>query len=154
MMDASGLSPAWGTIPQWIAAASTVTGLVWAFLRFGLGWRKQGFDNDADIRDHYAQEVAALRGKLDGQEAHFLSLEAHWRTILEGSDRRHQECEDARQQLRSELSKMHEEIAGLKSQIRAASTDRVLRMEDDPPAAPHSRAAAKRVRDVMEGGDK
>lgn len=139
-----------GTIPGWITSAGVVT-LIGIVLRYRLGWRKLGDADDADIRDHYAQEVAALRGKLDGQEAHFLSLESHWRTILEGSDRRHQECEEARQLLRIEMNKMHEEIAGLKSQIRAASTDRVLRMEEDPPEAPHSRAAAKRVKNINDG---
>lgn len=142
-----------GTIPGWITAIAAVTGLVAAFLKFGLGWRKQTLGDDADIRDHYAQEVAALRGKLDGQEAQFLSLEKHWREILEGSDRRHQECEEARQSMRREINKMHEEIAGLRSQIRAASTDRVLRMEEDPPPAPHARAAAKRVKNIIENDD-
>lgn len=143
-----------GTIPGWITAATAVSGLIWAFLKFGLGWRGQTMADDADIRDHYAQEVAALRGKLDGQEAHFLSLESHWRTILEASDRRHQECEEARQAMRREINAMHEEIAGLKAQIRAASTDRVLRMEEKPPKAPHARASAKRVKNIIEGGDK
>lgn len=134
-----------GTIPGWITSAGVVT-LIGIVLRYRLGWRKLSDADDADIRDHYALEVAALRGKLDNQEAHFLSLESHWRTILEGSDRRHQECEDARSLLRLEINKMHEEIAGLKAQIRAASTDRVLRMEEEPPAAPHARAAAKRLK--------
>lgn len=142
-----------GTIPGWITSAGIVT-ILGVVLRYRLGWRKQTLGDDADIRDHYAQEVAALRGKLDGQGAHFLSLEKHWRDILEGSDRRHQECEEARQAMRREINKMHEEIAGLRTQIRAASTDRVLRMEEDPPPAPHARAAAKRVKNIIEDGDK
>lgn len=142
-----------GTIPGWITSAGVLT-LIGLVLRYRLGWRGQTMADDADIRDHYAQEVAALRGKLDGQEAHFLSLEAHWRAILEGSDRRHQECEEARQAMRREISAMHEEIAGLRAQVRAASTDRVLRMEEKPPEAPHSRASAKRVKNIIEGGDK
>jgi hypothetical protein len=132
-----------GTLPGWITAASTITGVVTiivAWWRRGISLQRLSNESEADIRDHYADEVGALRTQL-------LTLERHYREMLEQSDRRHAECEVARQEIRTELE-------GLKSQIRLASTDRVLRMESDPPPAPHARAAAHRVKKIIEGGDK
>lgn len=132
-----------GTLPGWITAASTTTGVVTiivAYWKRGVSLQRLSNEDEADIRDHYALEVEALRGQL-------LTLERHYRDMLEQSDRRHAECEVARVEMRNELE-------GLKSQIRLASTDRVLRMEKDPPDAPHARAAAHRVKQIIEDGDK
>lgn len=146
-MDASALNVATpdiiGTVPQWITAISSTT-LAGALVTLIVQWWRRGVSlkglenaNEADIRDHYAEEVAALRGQL-------LSIEKHYREMLEQSDRRHAECEASR-------GVMREELEGLKKQFRAASADRVLRMEENPPEAPHSRAAAERVKKITEG---
>lgn len=123
-------------------------------LRYKLGQQKLAADSEADIRDHYADEVKALREKLNLQEQYFRGLETHLRGLIDESDRRHSECEAARVEDRRERSRMQDEIDGMKAQIRAASTDRVLRMEKDPPEAPHSRAAAHRVKGIIENGGK
>lgn len=105
--------------------------------------------DEANIRDHYAGELKALREKLDSQEEHFRAMEKHWREMLEASDRRHQECEEARQALRREIDKMHAELTGLKRQISEYSADKMIELvERSCPAqdAPHSVAAAKRVK--------
>jgi septal ring factor EnvC (AmiA/AmiB activator) len=146
-----------GTLPGWITAASTTTGvaaIIIAFFRRGVSLKGLQNADSADIRDHYAQEVEALRSKLNGQEGHFHNLEKHWREMIAASDRRHQECEDARQELRGELDKMHTAIRGLRDQLLAQSTDRVLILEGTPAAekAPHSVAAAKRIKENGEGG--
>jgi hypothetical protein len=127
-----------GTLPGWITAASTTTGVVTiivTFLRRGVSLKGLRNADEADIRDHYAQEVEALRGQL-------LSMERHYREMLEKSDRRHEECEAAR-------SAMRQEIDGLKRQIPGLSADRLLILEQNgPPSeiAPHSFAAAKRIK--------
>lgn len=131
-----------GTLPGWITAASTTTGvvtLIVSYWRRGVSLQRLANEDEENIRDHYAQEVQALRGQL-------LTIEQHYREMLEQSDRRHAECEDARTEIRTELE-------GLRSQIRLASTDRVLLMEKDPPPAPHARAAAKRVKRIIEGSE-
>lgn len=110
----------------------------------------------ADIRDHYAAELAALREKLNSQEEHFQRMEMHWREMLENSDRRHEECEKTRAELRRELDKMHTELAGLQRQIASYSSDQLLVMEREadprPPSerAPEATAAAGRVKDIVE----
>lgn len=146
-----------GTLPGWITAASTTTGvvtLIVAYWRRGVSLRRLTNEDEADLRDHYAEELSALRSKLNEQEDHFKGLEKHWREMVEASDRRHEECEVARRGLRLELDAMHEELSGLRAQIRAASTDRVLRMEEECPPAPHARAAAHRVKKINEEGGK
>lgn len=140
-----------GTIPQWLTALFSA-GVLGALLKFGLKWRGQTLDSDEKIRDHYAKEVARLTSKLDEQTRGFRedirSLEDHYRKQLADSDQRHEECQKDRDELRLELRNMHEEIAGLKAQIRRYSTDRLLVLEDDRliQQAPKSLASAKRIR--------
>lgn len=131
-----------GTLPGWITAASTTTGvvtLVVAFWRRGVSLRTLSNEANADIRDHYAEEVGAMRAQL-------FAMERHYREMLEQSDRRHEECEAARVQMRTEID-------GLKRQLVSASTDRVLRMEEGPPT-PLALDAAHRVKKIIEDGDK
>lgn len=52
-----------GTIPQWITAASLVSVLI-AYWRRGVALRGLSNTDAANIRDHYAKEVAALRDEL------------------------------------------------------------------------------------------
>lgn len=148
-----------GTLPGWITAASSTTGvaaIIIAFFRRGVSLKGLKNADDADIRDHYALEVAAMREKLDRQEAHFRTLEKHLREMLETSDkradesdRRHEECERARQEMRREMDALHSEIRGLHDKIRSYSTDSLLMLEQrgkPGEVAPHSVAAAKRIK--------
>jgi biopolymer transport protein ExbB/TolQ len=139
------LPPFLGSVPAWITAGGVAT-LVWVVINGGLGWRKLRNADESDIRDHYADEVKALREKLNRQEQHFMALETHWREMVDASDRRHEECEAARQTLRVELSAMHDEIAGLKRQIAASSADTVIRLGD----APLAQESAERVKKITD----
>jgi hypothetical protein len=129
-----------GTIPQWLTALGIGSFLI-ALLRRDVQVRGLRNTDQADIRDHYAQEVAALRDQL-------LTMEQHYRNMLEQSDKRHDECEVARSQMRAELD-------GLKRQMAAASADRLLVLEErtcPSDVAPHSTAAAKRIKGSEDEG--
>lgn len=147
-----------GTLPQWLTLGG-VSGIIGIVLRYRLGSQKLSNADEADIRDHYAQEVAAMREKLDRQETHFQLLEKHLREMIaasdqraEESDRRHAECEAARQAMRREIDGMHDEIRGLKRQIPEVSADKLLILEGKPSeVAPHSTAAAKRIKENGDG---
>lgn len=52
-----------GTIPQWITAGSLVT-IIIAYWRRGVALKGLQNTDSANIRDHYAREVAALRDEL------------------------------------------------------------------------------------------
>lgn len=128
--------------------------LVGVFLRYRLGLKKLASGDVADIRDHYAQEVSALRTQVLTHEEHSNRMEKHWRDMLERSDRRHEECEIARLAMRSELETLHSEIRGLRDQILRYSSGAVLAIEAEP--SPEVRAAAQRVRQIVDKreGDK
>jgi chromosome segregation ATPase len=113
-------------------------------------WRMRGLRNAdmADIRDHYAEELTALRAKLNSQEDHFRSMEKHWREMLNASDKRHEECETARQELRLELNTLHDEIRGLREQLLRYSADKVLFLG----ASEIVTDAAHRVKDITDKG--
>lgn len=152
-----------GTIPGWITSAG-VLGMLGLLLRYKLGWKRLTIQDETNIRDHYAKEVASLREKLSNQENYFKSLEAHWRTLMENSDRRHEECEEARRSLRNELEELHKErrddreemsrmqaeIDGLKRKISDQSVDKLLILEErgrPSEVAPESYKAAQRRKD-------
>lgn len=136
-----------GTVPGWITAGSMVTllGLIFRHLQT---MKKLALGDTSDIRDHYAREVERLTAKLASRDTQFAELEKHLRDMSRSSDDRHAECVREREALR-------EELAGIKAQIRAASTDRVLFLEDrcakPSEEAPQSLAAAQRLK---EGGGK
>lgn len=136
-----------GTLPQQITAAGMVA-ILGLYARWHLGLKKLKGDSEADIRDHYAQELSALREKLNRQEQRFMDLEGHWRKMLEASDHRHEECEEARQTMRNELSAMHGEIAGLKRQLVRYSAERVVTLPGVEET--HAAAAAERVRKIVD----
>lgn len=52
-----------GTVPQWITATGIVTIIV-AYWRRGVALKGLQNTDSANIRDHYAREVAALRDEL------------------------------------------------------------------------------------------
>jgi chromosome segregation ATPase len=145
-------------ITGWISSAGIVT-LVGLFFRRDVALRKISSSEAGDLRDHYAEELKALREKLNSQEQHFTSMEKHWREMLEASDHRHEECEKARQAMRRELSDMHDEIAGLKRQISITSANKLIELEGNgaprpSEVAPHATASAARVKDIAKNGDK
>lgn len=127
-------------------------------LKYRLGTKKLTLDSEEAIRDHYAKEVARLTEKLEAETKNFRetiqAMEAHYRRMLEDSDRRHEECQRDRESLRAEVRKLERHVEGLEAQIRNYSTDRLLMLESRAPpseSAPHSLAAAKRLK---ENGDK
>lgn len=153
-----------GTLPQQITAVSATGGVTWAILRFGLGWRKQTLDSDEQIRAILTTEMAAmraeraadkdaLRAERAADKEGFGKVEKHLREMVGVSDQRHEECEESRRAMRREMDGMHDEITGLKRQVIAQSADAVLRLDARPSeVAPHSVAAAKRIKENGEGG--
>lgn len=156
-----------GTVAGWVTAFSTtgifagVAVLVRAWWRRGIDLRTLNNADRADIRDHYASEVTALREKLGSQETSFRNIEKHWREMLEASDRRHQECEDSRERQRVENMNLHRELgevklelSGLTLQLKRYSADSLVLLDDLRPVserAPESRKAADRVRKIIDG---
>lgn len=142
-----------GTIPQWLTfgAVTTFAGLL---LKHRLGWRGQTLKAEEDMRDHYALEVEALRKqRLDDAEK-FTKVEKHLREMIGESDRRHEECEVARRELRKELDVMHNELTGLKRQIIRYSAHKVAVMEGNGHAPSEDVVeAAKRVTKITEEPD-
>lgn len=100
--------------------------------------------DEADIRDHYADEVAQLRGQL-------VILEKHYRDMLASSDKRHAECEDARTEMRGRVSDLENHVKGLEAQIRQYSSETVLKLAGQQPSD-HVVEAARRVKDITENG--
>lgn len=142
-----------GTLPGWITSASVVT-LLGMLLRhhiqhgrLTLDDRAQKATSEAAIRDHYAQEVNALRGQLDRQSKSFredlASLEKQWRDLLREAEERHEQCLKDRDALRERVSDLEDELRGLIRLITQASVDRVLMLGEDIPA--DVRHAAQRV---------
>lgn len=118
-------------------------------LRYKLGMRKLALADEADIRDHYAQEVARYVEKLAAQEKHFLDVEKHLRELIAISDRRHEECEAARSEDRRQRIAMQDEIDGMKRQILRYSAEGVLVMSEQP--SEKVAAAAERVKKITDG---
>lgn len=134
-------------------------------LRYKLGRQKIAAADEADIRDHYAEELAAVRAERLLDRENWMRLEKHLREALSLSDRRHAECEAARQSLRQELDEMHrdrqkdrEEIDGMKIQLKRYSADTLLVLEGsgEKPSevAPHATASAPRVKKITEDNGK
>lgn len=132
-----------------LVLGGTALGVV---LRYKLGMRKLALTDEADIRDHYAAEVARLVEKMDRREKHFLEVEKHLRELIATSDRRHEECEAARAEDRREHARMRDEIEGMKRQIIRYSSEGVLVLSEQP--SEHVEGAARRVRDIVDGNKK
>lgn len=100
-----------GTLPGWITA-SAVTAILGLIVRWQLGLRRLRVDADqvanadeANIRDHYAQEVAALRQQL-------IDRDERYRAQIERADQRHEECARARDELRQKLTQVQNRLTG------------------------------------------
>ncbi len=191
--DAEKLPDIMGTIPGWIGTGG-IMGLLALAIFYLLNSRKIGVDekrvgieretqqdkDKADIRDHYAAEVASLRDRIDKQaerhgvnvaaiEARYKKMlddaedryrksieevEAHYRRALVDADKRHDDCVKDRDALREEVAGLKSEIDGLRRQFAAAGADRVIAL-GEPGHRPPSDAvveSAHRVKGVHVGG--
>lgn len=144
MMDASTINVVLNAVT--ILLGGTLLGVI---LRYRLGVRKLALGEESNIRDHYAGEVAALRSELNQQERNFRDVENHLRSLLDASDRRHEECERARAESRQEVSALHREIEGMRRQIVRYSAESVLVLSEQRPSAAVE-AAAERVKRITE----
>jgi hypothetical protein len=141
-----------GTVPQWLTGGG-VFALVGLWWKRDVALRKISSGEAGDLRDHYAEELSSIRSERAQDRTDALKVETHLREMIELSDRRHAECEAARVVDRQERTKMQDDIDGLKRQIPQVSTDRLLVLEGKPSEiAPHSTAAAKRLKENGEGG--
>jgi hypothetical protein len=125
-----------GTIPQWLTALGIGSFFV-ALLRRDVQVRGLRNADTADIRDHYADELKALRDRLDIADKRYLEAMKLADSRWEESNRRHEECVKEREDLRDELT-------GLKRQIIRYSSGKLTILEE----APESRKAAERVRKI------
>lgn len=139
-------------ITGWITSGGIVT-LVGLFMRRDIALRKLSSTEAGDLRDLYAKELAAVRAERGQDREEALRVEKHLRDMVEMSDKRHEECEIARRDMRAEMDDMHAEINGLKRQIPAASADKLLVLEGRPSeTAPLAAASASRVKTITENG--
>lgn len=138
-------------ITGWITSGGIIT-LVGLWWRRDVALRKISSSEAGDLRDLYAKELAAVRAERAQDREEALNVEKHLRDMVNQSDKRHEECEAARQLMRKEMDEMHDEIAGLKRQIPAASADKLLVMDGRSPSeiAPHAAASAERVKRITE----
>lgn len=120
--------PLWGTVPQWIAAAGILVGLVGWAVKLWLGMGKLGSDERADIRGHTAKELAALRGRVSDMEkastvnakeqmVRDRETDERWRTLLRESEERHDECVAQRDALSDRFRDLDERFRGVVNQF-------------------------------------
>jgi hypothetical protein len=170
-----------GTVSSWISAGGIV-GILSLMIWWQLGNRKIRVDQErvdverdqqhnvdkADIRDHYALEVGALRDRIDAQAARHATtvaqLEARYQSnvsavedryekALASAEKRHEDCEAAREELAGKVRKLEDDIAGLNRQLLANSADRVIVMEErGVPTSSLGSGAARRVKDQLDNG--
>lgn len=95
-------------------------GVLGVFLRYRQGMRGLGNADKADIRDHYAEELARV------------------------VDRQHK-CEEREHRLRERVAELENDILGLIRIITQASADKVLDLGAEVPK--HIRDMAERVKD-------
>lgn len=119
-----------GTLPGWITATSTSGGMVMLIVAY---WKRsvsmKSLDNadHADIRDHYAEELARVV-------------------------QRQHECEQREADLRRRVSQLENELQGLIRLIAQNSANKVLQLGDDVPA--DIQAAAERVDAILKSRGK
>lgn len=140
-------------ITGWITSGGIIT-LVGLWWRRDIALRKISQSEAGDLRDSYAEELKAVRAERAQDRKDALGVEKHLREMVDQSDKRHEECEISRRNMRIEMDEMHAEIAGLKRQVPAVSADKLLMMEGASELAPHAAASAERVRDITGNGDK
>lgn len=92
--------------------------------------------DEADIRDHYADEVRQLRERLDAQAARH-------KDVLQDSEDRHEQCKRERDEIREDARKLKDIVAGLIRIIVQASASQAIRL--DSSASNYVRDAAQRI---------
>lgn len=152
-----------GTLPGWITASSSAT-LLGLFWRYKLGLAKVQVEaqnvqvegkkveqaEDADIRDHWAQEITRLQNMLTEQdkrhnEALTAMEERHGRAMLHNEERQ-AKCEQERERLAEKVKVLGQELEGVMQQVRMNSAEQVVLLAaSDEPVPPHALAAAKRI---------
>lgn len=137
--------PFLGTLPGWITGASS-SALAAIVAWYLLGKRKiqvqaetvkvEAFKvetaDEADIRDHYAEEVRQLRQRLDEQSHRhtralnaaetrhrraLASVEQRYQRALRDADSRNAECQREREEDRREMERLREDVKGLRAQL-------------------------------------
>lgn len=188
-VKAGSLPEALGTVPGWITSGG-IMGILGLLIYWQLGNKKIGVDSTlavnvdrADIRDHYAGEVASLRNRIDEQaqrhgtnvaavEERYKGLledaerrykravaevEEHYRKALDAAEQRHEDCLADRDKLRDVVNELKDEVAGLRRQFATASSDQVISLGRTGMPAPSTAVleSAYRVKDIHqgEGGD-
>jgi hypothetical protein len=112
---------------------------------------------EAGIRIHWADEVKRLTERADAADRRYVELLEKFDAHREQSEQRYQQAIAYHDQCVAERAELRHELEGLKRQLAAQSTDRVLVMEencDNIRNAPHSLAAAKRLKDNGNGNGK
>jgi hypothetical protein len=139
-----------GTIPSWITSAGILT-MLGLLLRWQIQNRQIGAGDTANIRDHYAKEVASLRASLHSQANQFRqdldAMDKRYRDIIAASEERHEECQADRDKLRQEVGILRDEINGLVRVITQASIDRVVMLGENVPE--DIKAAAARAQQYI-----
>lgn len=128
----------WDAIRGWLGTGGIIT-LVGLWWRRDIQMRKLKNDDEADIRDHYAAELVALREKL-------MDMERHYREMLERSDKRHEECQRDREDMRCKMNEQAMELEGLRRKVAMISQDRFTVLEDPASAPETSRSHRQRKR--------
>jgi len=157
-----------GTLPGWITSAGVLS-ILGIIVRWHLGQRKLQIEaqqvevnalgvrntDEADIRDHYAEEVKQLREQLNGQgERHrnqILAIEQRHREQMDAAERRHDDCVKIREELRDQVSALKDLVAGLRRVIVQASASQAISIAGTKPGeVPEDiLAAALRVEEVF-----
>lgn len=142
--------PSWaGTLPGWITSAG-VLGLLGLLVRYQLGVKKLEIEakqvsinaaatdnaDEADIRDHYADEVRQLRTRLDDQSKRHGD-------DLEKVENRLRECRDREEELLDSVRALKDTVSGLIRIIAQASASQAISLS--PAASAEITAAARRV---------
>lgn len=155
----------WGTIPSWIAAIFSAGSF--GVVASGVNtWRKNSTlakkvadEGDAGIRDHYSEELKALRqqilesGRLHAERA--AEAERRYREGLRAADERHdaamsaadereRACQGEVRELRREILKLSDEVIGLRRQLGQVGTSAVI-LATHAPSELVQEAAARAV---------
>lgn len=171
-----------GSVANWVTGGG-IMGILGLLVYYLLGSRKVGVEETsernkdrADIRDHYAAEVSAMRAALEKQAAdhskalaetaaaHVLAMteiesrykkllretEEHYRKAVVAAEERHDACVKDRDKLGDEVNALKDEVAGLRRQIGMHSVDRVTELRSAGGVSDDVAEASDRVRTILE----
>jgi hypothetical protein len=137
-------------VQQWSSPALLAT-ILGFLLKHNLGVRAaknaalQSYHaGEADIRDHYADELAALRAERAADAERY-------RRSLEAADRRSELCERQREELRDKVAALRELVESLKATIVQHSRSTAVALGDI--LSPDTKAAAERVEQIFARGE-